>query len=249
LRYLRNAAHEGPRAFARSLAGFPHRHPFWIAGTAFGVVAVLGILGYYETNRQVTRINRHVTKIEAASPCLTYGPKSDLCKESFEKAVLTITHAEACAVERKAGTLRAIRELAAVLDVTFAEPCAHARLRQERIRHQERVRSKGVVDSNGHAPSSQLGPRHGGSGHKGQGGGTSKPPTSGKGKKHAASEPRPESAPEPSTEASTSSPPPEASAGNSGETPAAQNAVGVKACIEVAVSACADAGLPKPQLP
>jgi hypothetical protein len=79
------------------------------------------------------------------------------------------------------------------------------------------------------------------------------PPTKGGskgGKRHAASgEARSEPAPEPSPEASTSAPPPEEAAGNSGETPAAQNAVGVKACIEVAVSACADAGLPKPILP
>jgi hypothetical protein len=54
---------------------------------------------------------------------------------------------------------------------------------------------------------------------------------------------------EPSTEASTISPSPEEGAGNSGETPAAQNAAGVKACVEVAVSACADVGLPKPPLP
>jgi hypothetical protein len=216
-------------------------------------IALVGLGVYVANHSENTTTSRKVTRIEAASPCLTYGPKSDLCKESFEKAVLTITHPEACAVERKAGTLRAIRELAAELGVTFTEPCAGARLAQERTRRQERLRSKGVVDSHGHAPSSQPGPQHGGSGHQGQSG--TKPPASGKGgskggKKHATpSEPQPEPAPAPSTESSTSSPPPEEDAGNSGETPAAQNSASVKACIEVAVSACADVGLPEPHLP
>jgi len=83
-------------------------------------------------------------------------------------------------------------------------------------------------------------------------GGATSPGTAGnKGiKKHtAASEPQPEPAPDPSTEASTSSPPPEEEAGSSGETPAAQNSNGVKACLEVAVSACADVRLPEPHLP
>jgi len=203
-------------------------------------IALVGLGVYVANHSENTTTSRKVTRIEAASPCLTYGPKSDLCKESFEKAVLTITHPEACAILRKAG-----------LEVV---ECAGARLRQERTRHQERARSKGVVDSNGHAPSSQLSPQHGGSGHQGQSG-TTKPPVSGKdgskgAKKHAtAGEPQSEPPPEPSLEASAGSPTAQEDAGNSGETPAAQNSVGVKACIEVAVSACADVGLPKPQLP
>jgi len=139
-------------------------------------IALVGLGVYVANHSENTTTSRKVTRIEAASPCLTYGPKSDLCKESFEKAVLTITHPEACAILRKAG-----------LEVV---ECAGARLRQEQTRHQERVRSKGVVDSNGHAPSSQPGPQHGGPGHEGQ----SKPSAPGKGgKKAAETEPPPAS--------------------------------------------------------
>jgi hypothetical protein len=99
-----------------------------VVAVAIGVV----VKAESETNA----VSSRVTKVE--SPCLRYGPKSDQCKEAFEAAVATITHPEACAVERKAGTLRAIRELAAEVDVTFKEPCAGARLAQERERSTQR---------------------------------------------------------------------------------------------------------------
>jgi len=44
-------------------------------------------------------------------------------------------------------------------------------------------------------------------------------------------------------ESTTSSSPPLEEAGNSGETPAAENSDGLKACVNVAVSACLNAGL------
>lgn len=89
----------------------------------------------------ISSVNRHIT--EVTSPCLRYGPGSRQCKRSFEAALATLTHPEACAVERKAGTLAAVRALALALrqlglDVSFSEPCAGARLAQERQRTNER---------------------------------------------------------------------------------------------------------------
>lgn len=191
-------------------------------------IALLG-LGVYATNHsENSTTSKKVTRIEAASPCLTY-PKSELCKESFEKAVLTITHPEACAILRKAG-LRVVE-------------CAHARLRQERTRHNERVRSKGVVDSNGHAPSSQPGPQHGGSGHHGTSGGTKQPSKSPKPKHHVKAPPTP-AATQPSPPPAEVAPPPSPQPGNSGETPAAEHSQGVNACVDIVVSACVKAELP-----
>ena len=226
-------------------------------------IALVG-LGVYVANRsENTTTSRKVTLIEAASPCLTY-PKSDLCKESFEKAVLTITHAEACAIERKAGTLRAIRELAARLGVTFTEPCAGARLAQERQRGKEREatsrRAHRAELAGSELAGSERPPTVPGGGSTGIAGwppkgGSTHPLAPDKGGSNdgrhpaAGGEVQSELAPEPSPEASTNSPAPEEGAGNSGETPAAQNAVGVKACVEIAVSACAGVGLPEPHRP
>jgi hypothetical protein len=113
------------------------------------VVAVaIGIAVRAES--ETNAVSSRVTKVE--SPCLKYGPKSKLCQESFEKALGTLTHPEACAVERKAGTLRAVRELADGLGVTFTEPCAGARLAQERQRGNERAatgRERAAANSNG----------------------------------------------------------------------------------------------------
>ncbi len=112
-------------------------------------IALVGLGVYVANHSENSTTSRKVTRIEAASPCLTYGPKSELCKESFEKAVLTITHPEACAILRKAG-----------LEVV---ECAHARLRQEHTRHSERTHSKEVQSlENGSAGSSA--PVRGGSG-------------------------------------------------------------------------------------
>lgn len=172
-------------------------------------IALVGLGVYVANHSENTTTSRKVTRIEAASPCLTYGPKSDLCKESFEKAVLTITHPEACAILRKAG-----------LEVV---QCAHARLRQEHIRHQERSRSKGVVDSNGHAPSSQPSPHHGGSGQ----GDSTKPsaPHHGGSKGGKA----PAAAPQPAPAPSTTTAPAETSTGQgqSHANPAASEAPGL----------------------
>lgn len=113
-----------------------------------GIVVVAGIVAsFFVTRSEVHDVGTRVTKVE--SPCLRYGPKSPQCKAAFEAAVSTITHAEACAILRKAG-----------LEVA---QCAHARLRQERTRHNERAPPpKGVAPSTENSPSSQPSPQHGG---------------------------------------------------------------------------------------
>jgi hypothetical protein len=111
-------------------------------------VLVAGVTVTTLINRSENASTRsRVTKVE--SPCLKYGPKSKLCQKSFEKALGTLTHPEACAVERKAGTLRAVRALAAGLEVTFTEPCAGARLAQERQRGDERAATSRQLDHGG----------------------------------------------------------------------------------------------------
>lgn len=106
--------------FARSVKRL--RVASWVFGVA--VLVALGGVGtaLVQNNRQAHQI----TRIE--SPCLRYGSKSKLCRESFEKAVLTITHAQACAILRKAG-LR-------------ISSCAGARLQQEVRRHGERAETR-----------------------------------------------------------------------------------------------------------
>jgi hypothetical protein len=210
-------------------------------------IALVGLAVYAANHSENTTTSRKVTKIEAASPCLTYGPKSDLCKESFEKAVLTITHAEACAILRKAG-----------LEVV---ECAHARLRQERTRHNERTRSKEVQEGSERGakstePGTSKGPsvrshEPGNEGHVdgpqalGQSPHTgSKPPPHHHGHRPPTSEasPAPSSPPAPSASAAPQGAEP--APGNSDETPAAEHRQGATACVEVVVSACLEAGAP-----
>lgn len=97
-------------------------------------VVFAGLL--WRAEHRTAQVNNRVSRVE--SPCLKYGPTSKICQHSFETALLTLTHPEACAVERKAGTLRAIRELAALIEASFHEPCKGARLAQERSRGTER---------------------------------------------------------------------------------------------------------------
>ena len=59
-----------------------------------------------------------------------------------------------------------------------------------------------------------------------------------------ASSPSPAPSPSPPSTPQPESPPP-AAPGNSGETPAAEHSEGVKACVNLVVSACAEAGAPK----
>lgn len=162
----------------------------WVAerpvAVAFAALAIGIIASFFITRSEVSDVGTRVTKVE--SPCLRYGPKSDQCKEAFEAAVATITHPEACAIERKAGTLKAIRELAAALEVNFKEPCAGARLAQERQRGSERKASaRGAAStqrggfSGGPVEAAQPGSGGPGGtppGKDGSGGGSG-PPTSG----------------------------------------------------------------------
>jgi len=117
---------------------------------------------FWVNHEDVGHVNNRVNKVE--SPCLKYASEKTQknkrrCEESFEKAVLTITHAEACAILRKAG-----------LEI---QNCAGARLRQERGRRIDRNASAGGGDatstpSPGHslpAPPSGGAPGH--EGHSG----------------------------------------------------------------------------------
>jgi hypothetical protein len=163
------------------------------------VVCLIAIpVTFWVNHSDVGHVNSRVTKVE--SPCVRYGAKSHQCRVAFEQAVLTITHAEACAILRKAGLT--------------IQSCAGARLAQETQRGNERAatdrHSKGVVTSNGHAPSSLPGP-----------------PPSGPSGTPGTAPPAPE---------------PEPSPGNSGGTPGAEH--GVKACVDLVVSACVKSELP-----
>lgn len=121
-----------------------------IASWLFGI-AVVAALGFAAWSLAIGFSNStKITKIE--SPCLKYGAKSHQCKEAFEQAVLTITHAQACAILRKAG-----------LEIP---QCAHARLRQESGRRRERAATDqraGGGASTGSTGTLQSGPREGGS--------------------------------------------------------------------------------------
>lgn len=117
---LERVRHEDPD-FARSAKRL--RVATWLFGSAVFVALAFAVWAVVVNGQQANQI----TKIE--SPCLRYGAKSEQCKEAFEQAV----HPEACAILRKAG-----------LEIT---ECAHARLRQERTRHNERVASRGRLQA------------------------------------------------------------------------------------------------------
>jgi hypothetical protein len=127
------------------------------------VFAALLYRAEHKAETGISRVDRHIT--EVTSPCLRYGPSSRQCKRSFEAAVATIDHAEACAVLRKAG-LR-------------VESCRGARLAQEQRQHVQEATSSQAEnepppdggDANS-APtgSSQPAPGNGGRGEQGPGG-------------------------------------------------------------------------------
>lgn len=103
------------------------------------LLVAIGI-SFYVQHHETSEVTKRVAKIE--SPCLKYTEDKTrhnklLCEESFEEAVATITHPDACVIERKAGTLRAIRELASELKVGFTEPCSGAHIRKELAREKK----------------------------------------------------------------------------------------------------------------
>lgn len=211
------------------------------AALALGFVAAfVAVSGILQTRSEVHDVGSRITKIE--SPCLRASEEptrlnKKQCRESFEKAVLTITHAQACAIERKAGMPKAIRELAAELNVAFSEPCAGARLAQEKRRSDERAASALTGDGGTEtAPTSSGGgggeqtpanPNTGGSVGPGKGGGSGGAPVPGSGGNSGESpttEPPGSGGPSQGT-AETS--PPESSTGSSaGSLPGTVEAVG-----------------------
>jgi hypothetical protein len=199
------------------------------------VFAALLYRAEHKAESGISQVDRHIT--EVTSPCLRYGSSSPQCKHSFEAALATLTHPEACAVERKAGTLAAIRALALALrqlglDVSFSEPCAGARLAQERQRSNERGNARRSESSTATAPPEGGGATSAPTGHSlpgphGSGGasvsagggshgasapgkaGSHAPPVPGEGGSEAAPAPGTPAAPAPTAPASpgTSSPP------------------------------------------
>lgn len=107
------------------------------------VVMVGGIVAVNLLDRSENQDTRkHVTKIEAASPCLTYGPKSAICRKAFSRAIKTVTPAEVCVL------FKLVDEVP--LD------CRH--IAQE----QRESAAKEVVPPTGNSPTSLPGPPEGG---------------------------------------------------------------------------------------
>lgn len=156
------------------------------------IVCLIAIpVTFWLNHSDLGSVSKRVTNVE--SPCIRYGAKSSQCKEAFEQAVLTITHPEACAILRKAG-----------LEII---ECAHARLRQERTRHNERERSRegqpqaepGETQSGGSKENPVRTPQPGGA--------ASHPGQPHHAEPHAPSHsPHPQPAPQPSEPTSTPSP-------------------------------------------
>jgi hypothetical protein len=167
----------------------PRSFTEWLRVGFIGICFIAIIVTFLRSEERAGDIAGRVTKVE--SPCLRFGSESEQCKESFEAAIGTITHPEACAVMRKAGILKAIRELRPKeTGTSFHEPCLGARLAQEEQRGNERRQTK---ESEGQPPqhdlqtggdasaqtgSSQPSPHEGGSTHgsaapQNQGSGTS----------------------------------------------------------------------------
>jgi hypothetical protein len=188
---------------------------------AFALMTLVFAGLLYRAEHRTDQTNERITK--ATSPCLLYGPHSELCQRSFEKAVLTITHPESCAIERKAGTLRAIRELAAGLDVTFTEPCAGARLAQERQRGNERAatsRAHSAEPDGGHSPTpTERGSTDATGGFQPSKGGGTKPPASGNGGSKVEEAPAKSPAAEPEAPPTSSTPAPTEASDSEEEAP------------------------------
>lgn len=125
------------------------------------VVCLIAIpVTFWVNHSDVGSVNSRVTRVE--SPCLRFGAKSKQCRKAFEQAVLTITHAQACAILRKAG-----------LEIVN---CAGARLKQEHGRHEDRAKAKrGDADQTPSTGHQQPGPSGGQPGHVG--GGEAEQPT------------------------------------------------------------------------
>jgi hypothetical protein len=217
--------------------GFEQRHGDSISRLKLVliVVCLVAIGASYVQDRVEDRdVARRITRVE--TPCLKYGSDSKQCRESFEAALLSLTHAQACAIQRKSGVLKAIRKLRPdETGSSFNEPCLGARLAQEEKRANERRHTKEAAGQPPQGPTGTQpsGPKDGGgedvgAGKGGEGspsapgkGGSGTAPAPGEGGSDGGSEPpsdgtgadqRRESAPPPANEATIppAAPPPSA---------------------------------------
>ncbi len=219
---LRRAAREGRHALMASLSRFPARHPFLISAVAMFALAVVVGFGLVESrsaSRDINVLRPQVTQIvKAAAAC---------------KPPVTAKRLAICVSRIEAG-LQACR-----LSPSCREAFADVLVAPRKARGGDALQP---ASNAGQQP--EPGQEPGGRGQKGK---TREPkapkPKSPKGKpkpKKAKSQPAPVTTSPESTSSFTG---PEESPGNSGETPAAQKGNGVKTCLDLVVSACADLGL------
>lgn len=209
---------------------FPKRHPFWIAGTIAGLVLAAALIGgaaeVLNLRNEVTVQRTQVTRLQTGDPCVQLAQANGSNRERVERLTRRcivfldgigplVSTKLACAIVEKGGYR--CKALPLNSKPTPSSPQSGS--------------SKGVVDSNGHAPSSQPGPPSHGGHHGGS-----------KGAHHAHHTPASQPSPAPAPVAPAPELPP--APGNSGTTPGGEH--GVKACVEVVVSACVKAETPEP---
>lgn len=223
MRELRQAIKEGPRAALVSASRLPRRHPATFAMALGGVAIALLAFGYTDTRRDVDVIEPKVTQIiRSAAACQQGASRLDLrsCVRRIEIALERCRQSAACRSEFKS-LVRAVRRKPA------SRPLGSAR-------------GGGAQNPSTAGQQPEPGRKPGARG--GQAGG---------GKQGAVRQPRqpkPSDPPQPAPQPSSSAVPPPAPApapapGNSGETPAPE--VGVKACVDLIVSACVKADSPR----
>lgn len=213
---LRKASTEGIGVFLDSLAHFPRRHPFWIAGTALGLVAgYFLIAGVFEAKRDINILKPQITQIRRGDPCVALAQTSpekakqarlltSRCVSFLDGIAPFVSTKLACAIVEKGGYV--CKALPVIPDSG------------------KRNGGEAQTPSNaGQQPGPPSGGHHGGS----------------KGTHHAPPKHEPTADPAPAAPAPE---PPSPAPGNSGGTPGGEH--GVKACVEVVVSACVNAETP-----
>lgn len=138
----------------------------------------------------------------------------------------------AIGIYRVETTVERVTTIERVQPIDLLRECLRTPKCRELFRHPERLRTHHAEGGDASQPApiagEQPGPQNGG------GRGTAKPPKSGRGHKPSKHAPTP--APSPFTPPALPVAPPQP--GNSGDTPAATNGLGVRACVDLAVSAC-----------